>query len=808
MPLPIYRLRRWLAVIAVLFCILIAGMYFYARMRARNVLKELPNKIGIDIKQTANGFQFSKSDGKRTLFTIEASNLKQFQLNGRAELHNVSIVLYGRDSSRFDRIYGDDFTYDKQSGNVSAQGDVQIDLEANPAGRTGPDQGTPKELKNPIHLKTTNLVFNQTSGDATTDARVDFHTPQATGWAVGMQYSGKSNSLTLASQIHVTLGGEGAATLFATHGVINRTPRGIVLEHARMERTGGTLQADEATFFLGPDNDVQHVIATGNVNAKSSARDSEEMRARADVAELLLTDKKNLLRTATVTGNVHVERIGSQPMQGDAGRAILDFRGQNELQKVHAMDGVRLEQNNSVANSNAAGSPSEHSSQAPQDFDIASQVIDFFVVDGRRLNRAQTSGAAQITISLAQDSMPASTQAAQRTVISAGRFEAKFAETSEGTSRLTSVHGAPNAKIVSIAPGMPNRISTSQTLDAAFLPEGGISSVVQKGQFVYDDGQPAAKRTQAWAQNAAYTPADQILVLNGSPRVAEGTMVTTATTVRINRVSDDAFAEGNVKSTYRELTEQPNGALLASASPIHVTAASMTAHNSPAVAIYQGNGRLWQDANIIEAPTIQFDRDQRFLIAQGTAGQPVSTVLVQGKPSEPGMPQLKSADAEPRRAGQANKTPKSAEKSTDASPIAISAARLTYSDKDRTAHYEGGVTAKGTSFSVTAATMDAYLRPRIQTSINQQVAGLGQLDHMIAQGNIVIQQPSRRAEGQQLLYTASDDKFVLTGGPPSIFDAERGKITGVSLTFFRGDDRVLVEGEASTPVVTQTRVAK
>ena len=75
-------------------------------------------------------------------------------------------------------------------------------------------------------------------------------------------------------------------------------------------------------------------------------------------------------------------------------------------------------------------------------------------------------------------------------------------------------------------------------------------------------------------------------------------------------------------------------------------------------------------------------------------------------------------------------------------------------------------------------------------------------------GNVVVQQPSRRAEGQTLVYTASDDKFVLTGGPPSIFDAERGKITGVSLTFFRADDRVLVEGEASTPVVTQTRVAK
>src|ERR1700735_3496139 len=140
MPLPIYHLRRWLAVIAVLFTVVVAAMYFYARQRQRNVLKELPNKIGIDIKQTAAGFQFSKSDGKRTLFTVQAGRLKQFQLDGSADLHNVSIVLYGRDSTRFDQIYGDDFSYDKKSGNVTAHGEVQIDLEPNPSGETGPDQ--------------------------------------------------------------------------------------------------------------------------------------------------------------------------------------------------------------------------------------------------------------------------------------------------------------------------------------------------------------------------------------------------------------------------------------------------------------------------------------------------------------------------------------------------------------------------------------------------------------------------------------------------------------------------------------------
>jgi lipopolysaccharide export system protein LptA len=802
MPLPIYRLRRWLAVIAVLFIAVVAGTYFYARLRLRNVLKEVPNKIGIDIKQTASGFQFSKSDGKRTLFTVEASDLKQFKLDGSAELHNVSIILYGRDSSRFDQIYGDDFTYDKKSGDVTASGEVQIDLEANPTGLTGPDQGTPKELKNPIHLKTRDLVFNQNSGDASTNARVDFRTPQASGWAVGMQYLGKSNTLTLVSQIHVTLSGQDAASLFATHGRITRDPRVIVLDNPRLERESGTLQAEQSTFFLGPDNDVQRVLATGNVNAEATGQTPDQTHARADQAELSLTGKQNLLRTATLTGNVHVERFGSQPMQGDAGRAILNFSGQNLLQKVHATDGVRLAQH--AASTNAPGA----NVSSAQDFDLTSPVVDFFVADGRRLDRAETSGAAQITISPAQNSSVSTPASAQRTLITAGRFDARFAATPDGSSRLASIHGAPDARIVSFTPGLPDRISTSQTLDATFLQQGGIASIVQQGSVTYTDGQPPNKRTQAWADKALYTPADRVLVLSGHPRVAEGGMVTTAKTIRINRATDDAFADGDVKSTYSELKEQPNGALLASSSPIHVTAATMTAHNSPAIALYQGNARLWQDANIVEAPSIQFDRDRRSLLAEGSAGQPVSTVLVQARLVQPDKIQPDQAQPGPALEGGEHKAKKRPEEKSGHSPVAITSARLTYADSECRAHYEGGVRAKATSFTASASTMDVYLVPRGQTPSIQLLAGPGQLDHMVAKGKVVIQQPSRRAEGQTLVYTSADDKFVLTGGPPSIFDAEHGKITGVSLTFFRADDRVLVEGEASTPVVTQTRVAR
>lgn len=812
MPLPIYRLRRWLLATAVLFTVVVVGMYFYARMRVRNVLKEVPHKIGYDIKQTAQGFQFSKSDGGRTLFTIQATDLKQFKLNGRAQLHNVSIVLYGKDSSRFDQICGEDFAYDPKSGDITANGEVQIDLEANPAGLTGPDQAMPKELKNPIHLKTRDLVFNRETGNAWTNAKVEFHTPQAAGSAVGVQYAGKAHMLTLASQIHVQLAGPDAAVIDAASAVVINEMRQIVVEHPRIERGADTLQAERATFFLGPDNNVERVLAAGDVTAEAqveeagtagrsakgsgttrprmsphnaaSAEPSSRVHARADEGELLLSH--NQPQNAVLRGHVQVERSGVQPLQARAGRLVLDFVGRKRLEKVRAADGVRLVQ---TSDNTASGN-----NPAAQNFEITAPAIDFLLANGRALDRAVTSGAAQIIIFPGRSSDSNKPQApASRTVVTAGKFEAKFDRTSEDRSHLAAIHGAPDAKIVSINSGQPDRISTSRVVDAAFLPQGGIASITQTGNVSYTDNQSPEKRTEAWADRAHYTPADQTIVLSGSPRVIAGGMSTTAQTIRINRATGDALAEGDVKSTYSELKEQPNGALLASASPVHVTAHQMTARGSARVAIYNGNARLWQDANVIQAPSIQFDRDRRSVTAQGTPGHLVSTILF--------VPERNVEATDPRATAQTVK-------STKSSAFAITGTQFTYTDAERKAHYEGGVMAKGADFTASAQTVDAFLLPRSQTSGPQSVAGPGQLDRMDAQGNVEIQQATRRAEGQKLVYLAAEDKFVLTGGPPSIFDAERGKITGVSLTFFRRDGRVLVEGEASTPVVTQTRVAR
>jgi len=748
MRVSISRLRRWLAATAIAVILVVAGVYFYARHKVQNALKQVPEKIGLEIKQSATGFTISKSDQGRTLFKIHASKAVQFKEGGHAALHDVSITLYGHDSSRYDQIYGSDFEYDPQSGEITAKGEIQIDLEANPEGILHPDQAPPKELKNPIHLKTSGLVFNQKTGNASTKEKVEFRLPQASGSAVGVNYVAETNLLTLQSQVKIAQNGFGGVMLEADQGVITQDPHHVVLDHPRVQAAGRRCEAQTATLFLSPENTLTRVLASGDVSIKSEGEAHTETRAQK--LELIMTAGATNLQTAVLSGEVHAVLAGDQLAQADAGRVVLTFRGKNLLDHILAEQNVKMSRHqSSSAGSNAA-----------QELELTASQVDFFLNKTQRLDRAETAGAAQIAIRSADNG--------SQTLVTARKFDAHFDDAGE----LASLHGAPDARIVNQNPGQSGRMSSSQALDVAFLPGGGIDSIVQQGNVAYEDGQ-----RKAWGDHATYTPRDQILVLAGSPRIVDSGMTTTADTMRLNRATGDATAQGNVKSTYSDLKAQPDGALLASSSPIHVTSHSVAVHGSAAVAQYEGEVRLWQDANAVDAPSITFDRDHRSIVAQGSANHPVSTVLVQ------------------------------VDKSGNSTPVALTSSRLTYSDADREAHFDENVVAKSADVNISARQMDAFLQARGSVRGNQ-VSSAGQLEKIVASDRVVIIQTGRQAEGKELTYIAADDKFVLTGGPPSIFDAERGKITGVSLTFFRHDDRVLVEGSNSSPTVTQTRVAR
>jgi lipopolysaccharide export system protein LptA len=293
-----------------------------------------------------------------------------------------------------------------------------------------------------------------------------------------------------------------------------------------------------------------------------------------------------------------------------------------------------------------------------------------------------------------------------------------------------------------------------------------------------------------FADKATYTPADQILVLNGSPRVIDNGTTTTADVVRLNRQTGEAFADGNVKTTYSDLKPQPNGALLASSDPVHVTALHMTSKQQSGVAHYTGNVRLWQTNNVVRAPLIDFDQQNRTIVAHADTAQSVSSLFVEQ--------------------GQDGKL----------TPVDVTADKLTYVDTDRRARYTGNVLAKSPDGTISAEQVDVYLKPAdsangapdspaktSQPSLPGS-EGPSKIDHMVAIGKVIVTEPNRRAVGDRLVYTADDGKYYLTGKTASIFDAEHGTAWGDSLTFYSHDDRVLVESQHSPPTVTRARITK
>jgi lipopolysaccharide export system protein LptA len=800
MPISIARLRNWFAWTAIAIIVVVTGAYLIARWQLRKGI-QVPGKLGINIQQSTDAFTLSKSAAGRTLFTIRANKAVQYKAGGRAELHNVTIVVYGKESNRFDQIYGDDFEYDPNSGDVFGKGEVNIDLQGNQEGPTRPDQAPPRETKNPVHVTTSGVHFNQKTGQAVTDARVEFHLAQANGSAVGALYDSKGGSLVLNSQVDITTTGKTVINIKATKGTLTKQPRQVVLEQPHLTQPDQTLDADQGIVFLRPDDSAERIVATGNV--RMERQDDSNLKVRAPRGELELAGPKNEAQSGVLSGGVEMQTSGDQPMQGWAEQVLFTFGPHNQATHARALQNVRLLQHQVQGNKMVSGSPKPSAgpeNSKPEDVELDAAVLDMDLKEGKLLERAHTEGPAQIVIT-SQPAPAATARTAaviiptaaaapaqpkpsgpERTVVTAKRFDFTF----DDHNHLKTLHGAPNAKIVSTTPGQPDRISTSRILDVAFKPAGGIGEIIQRENLRYNEGERAA-----WGEVGRYTPDDGMLVLNGDPpRIVDQGTTTTGDVIRLNRTTGEAVAIGNVKSTYSDLKPQPNGAMLASGDPVHVTAKNMTAGRASGQAVYTGGARLWQNANVVEAPIITFDRNTRSMTADGTPAQRVMTVLVQ------------------------------TDKKGKVTPVNIRSDALNYVDDERKAHFSGGVVMKATDATLSSQEADAFLKPRQQEQQNQGSTGgprqgsvvsePSQLDRVVAWDHVVVIQPSRRVLGEHLVYTAADGKYVVTGGAPSIFDAEKGISHGDSLTFYNRDDRVLIESKdsKSSPTVTQTRVAR
>jgi len=90
------------------------------------------------------------------------------------------------------------------------------------------------------------------------------------------------------------------------------------------------------------------------------------------------------------------------------------------------------------------------------------------------------------------------------------------------------------------------------------------------------------------------------------------------------------------------------------------------------------------------------------------------------------------------------------DKTGKVTPVHITSARLNYADGERRIFLDGGVTAKGPDVTMTGRQMTVFLLLRDQSRTEPRAAAPGQVERIVAQGNVVITQPTRHATGDRV----------------------------------------------------------
>jgi lipopolysaccharide export system protein LptA len=758
MPGTVARLRAAIIVAGTLLVAVLLGFFFFSQWKQRFLKGDLPRRLGINIQQDSTGFTLSKSEHGKTLFTLHAARAVQLKGQGNAELHDVRIVLYGQGAvPRQDRISGDSFAYDPRTQTVTANGSVMIDIQS-PETPAHPHAG-----EHDIHLKTSGLVFNQKTGEATTSQSVEFVLPQANGTAVGADYDSEKGLVTLRSDVHLhsTLD-DGPANITSNSAVLDRPNWTIQLADAKLDSARHKVTAQQLTVWLRPDGTTDHLLAQGSVTLtaldgtvltapKATAQFDDDSRAQKAYANGGVVIRQPAVGNKGADREAHAQQAWLDLDQKSkpvvlrmAGRVVLqeaDRQSAKLLRTLHAEDVRVLFQDGVARDLKAQGSP--------------------------QFAQVQQVGAGQASKRLSADVLTATLQSGKVVQAMDG----------EGNTRLEQQSTASGETDVSQGDHISATFAPEQSGPAQILEATQQGNVRIDRQLPVVKGSAAIEHTLAHADRAVYQEDGETVVLTGAPRVSDtapgrAALNMAAQQITLYRDSGNAVAAGSVQGS---VVNQPGSA------PEHVVADRAVVDHAAQTITFTGKPRLWQQGNSVEGYALVLTQLPRGLTA--TAG-PNGSPLVKAVLTSEGR--------------------KGAEE-----PVRVTARKLVYSDADRRARFSNNVTLIDSNGTVRADQTDVFFAKaapdKTPAAATQDSMLAGKLERIVAEGNIFLTQPLRQGTGQELVYTASDGKFLLTGSdkrPPRIEDRQQGTVSGEALQFLSRDDRVDILGNGQRTVTT------
>jgi lipopolysaccharide export system protein LptA len=773
------RGKRWVRFLAgaglVITAAVVLGTYWLGKTAPQVPLAE-PPQLPSNVNQQLSGVTFRRSDNGRRIFVIHAARTLAYREGGSTVMKDVYVEYFGHSGKRYDILKTPEGEYNPTTKNLSTPGDVEIILNASPSQLVNlaakPDQPLNQAPADadaahpPVYIRTSRVTSTNQGTQLESDTPVRFNLGNVSGSARGVIYGSDNGEIILKQDVQAVLNpAKGAQPDAPTEVSASRLryagpAEGVQLwGPVKIHEGERTVTASRGLISLDADNRITEVLLQGHANALDSTRDgqvklqSEVLRGRVDP----LTSRLSRLEA---TGHVR----GESTQGGALANVVAQELDLNFDPVTHVpADGVAMGQVHLTINraqrsqDDPPASPALGGKIAKED--LATEKILFsFRPKGKNLREAETAGPGTLML------FPENPKAGERTV-TAARFLMAF----DSSSHLESFRGTGGTKIVFAQPpdsrNQTPAVSTARELEATFDPATEIMrSVEQSGDFHFHNGTLEAK-----AEKARDLAREQKLTLTGRPEVWDASTRARADQIVLLLASDAAEGIGGVHAIH---TNPQNP----SAPPTNVVAHRMIADRRAQVVHYEGHVRAWRGTDVVESSSLNVYRNERRVSTNSRVItshlQPASSGSIGKKESPPG----------PR-------------------PLTIRADRLEYLDSGRKARYDGNVELSTEDTRIDADRLDVYFSSGRKQEDSE-------VERAVAEGHVKIVQPMRYAKGENAVYDARTGKVVMTGGPPTVYDTEKGSMTGQRLTFYIHDDRLLVDGNANSPVISRHRVAQ
>jgi len=751
------RYARWSALLAFALAGITGGLYVQRLWVAHREKQNAPAPLPQNEEKQFTTLHFKKVEGDRTIFDLEASKSTDLRGQDISLLEDVKIKVFGKNGDRNDVIHTQSCRYAKTDGSIQCDGKVQFELQsaedlartaANPAGK--PDI---------IHIDTSGVTFERATGGAQTVQPVKFSFPNGSGDGVGAVYQSEQGQLRLIRDVHIQM--QPAPDATAKKGTT--LPAQVEMSGSSMEidkvghivqlfgpatATSSGQQVTAGQFMLLLDGEFRAqalVAAPGSLNQQPEVKNHGAKGDSTLRADKLTAHLSPQGWTSRILAEGKVQ--GTSPsgnLEAESGEMEM-WPGLNQAKLLTLRGNVRV--NGRDLKSGMTRS-------------LTSNVVQLTFAGGKAgaVNRVQHAE------TLERGVMEWLDAAAVSSKLAADKLALDFS--ARGKPQLLNATGAVQSQRE--IPGRPVETTSSATGVAQLSAAGDWSQITLRGNVRLQEAERNAE-----AQQAVFARAAQTTVLTGQAMVRDAGSETHAPKITFFQSTGEIETEGPVRSTD---FDSKSSTLQMSSVPANLSADHMRANSKTGRAVYTGHARLWQGASVLEADTIELLRPSRILNASGN----VRAVFPQAPP--PGA-------------------------SAGSAPVwHISSGLLTYWDAENRAHLEKDVFVQSADQKMRAPQLELFFT---RTGADKQGSGgTSQISRAVGTGGVVVEQGGRRGTAERGLYTAAEEKFVLTGGTPTLFDPVEGTTTGRELTFYRADDTIVVDSGNGLRTLTKHRVQR